>query len=242
MKAVLIVLGPEESQGPQAAVLVAAAAALPGGRKPRIWSLGSGSFQGEDVFPACEGLVRWERPEFSGYAPEALLWAAHRLWEEERPELVLLPGTLAGEQLAVELGAALGAAIVTNVQGLEPVVGGIAAIRPAYGNNLQAGLLLEEGRTAVLSLAETAWEPLAPGGCGEVTYRRQPVPVQSRWLTEETEPLREQEGLRSAQVLLAAGWAAGRGQCCWRNLPLPWGDSWGAPGRWCWTDGSRWSG
>ena len=209
MKAVLIVLGPEESQGPQAAVLVAAAAALPGGRKPRIWSLGSGSFQGEDVFPACEGLVRWERPEFSGYAPEALLWAAHRLWEEERPELVLLPGTLAGEQLAVELGAALGAAIVTNVQGLEPVVGGIAAIRPAYGNNLQAGLLLEEGRTAVLSLAETAWEPLAPGGCGAVTYRRQPVPVQSRWLMEETEPLREQEGLRSAQVLLAAGRGVG---------------------------------
>ena len=85
MKAVLIVLGPEESQGPQAAVLVAAAAALPGGRKPRIWSLGSGSFQGEDVFPACEGLVRWERPEFSGYAPEALLWAAHRLWNWALP-------------------------------------------------------------------------------------------------------------------------------------------------------------
>ena len=96
MKAVLIVLGPEESQGPQAAVLAAAAAALPGGRKPRIWSLGSGCFQGEEGFPPCEGLVRWERPEFSGYAPEALSWAAHRLWGDGRPGLVLLPRTVAG--------------------------------------------------------------------------------------------------------------------------------------------------
>ena len=209
MKIAMVILGQQEKLGAQASVLAAAAAVLSRGESVQFWALGSGPFPGEELFPACEKLIWWEQPQFSGYAPEALLWAAQTLWEEERPEVVFLPGDLAGEQLAVALGAALGAGIVTNVQGIEAAEEGFIAIRPAYGNNLQAGLLLERGRPAVLSVAETAWEPVGPGSCGEVIRRSQPVPVQSYWLEEETEPLKEQDGLRNAQTLLVAGRGVG---------------------------------
>jgi len=146
-----------------ATVAALLAPAVPGGT--RVAVLGAGiaaaaeaarASEADQVFAIDDNLLAepW---------PDAHLAAITELWHHINPDLVLLPRSTLGAELAGRLAARLGVVLVDNVVGVDVTEAGLTATRPVFGGAVTAAVRAVRGPWIVVPHPK-AFAPAAPGG------------------------------------------------------------------------------
>lgn len=159
----------------------------------------------------AEALVA-ESPALEAYNPEVYLALACGVWEQRRPELILLGHTQLGADLAPRLAVRLGGGLVTSC--LEIIVGdgrsSLTFVRPMYKGRLLARVALR--RTPAVATLQPAGaaapaERSEPGTVTRIAFEPPSDPALK--VTRLLEPARGQVDITRAEVVVAAGRGVG---------------------------------
>ena len=107
-------------------------------------------------------------PKLARYAPMAYARALEQAVKEASAEVVLLPASAMGRDLAARLAARLGAGLASDCTAVSAGEGGaLRAVRPVYSGKALATVVFATGIPAVLTLRPNVFPPREAQGRGE---------------------------------------------------------------------------
>lgn len=214
MKTAVIIFGSQPGAMKTMESLLAASDSLGIREETEVWLLGGEEVLDPSLLRAVTcGLVMWvTSSSLDYYAPRQWLEATAALYERHKPDAVLLPATIAGNQLAVELGGFLQCGCITDVCRLELKKDRVIVVKPVYSMNLR-GTFTVVGKPAIVSVTEGNYEPiqLSAGNYAQVLVCRDLTLTPSEdWFRDvEIEKLQEEKGIRTASTVIVAGRGVG---------------------------------
>jgi electron transfer flavoprotein alpha subunit len=139
------------------------------------------------------------------YQTETWTAAAKQVVDEAKCEVVLVPGTAAGRDLAPRLGARLGAGVASDVDRLEIEGGTLKARRPLYAGRLFARVAVE-GTPAIATCRPNAF-PVeeAGGGAAEVSSVAFSAPQTKAKLVEVRSTAGGEQTIAEADIIVSGG-------------------------------------
>ena len=210
MKTAIIVFGNQPGVMQTIESLLAAADSLGTKEDGEVWLLG-----GEEVLDASllqsvpyDQIIWMANSSLDDYVPRQWLETSVALYEKNKPDAILLPATMAGNQLAVELGTFLQSGSITDVCRLELEKDRVIVEKPVYSMNLR-GVFTIVGKPVITSVTEGNYEPAqsSEGHHARVTICRDLTHTQNEdWFRDvEIEKLEQQKGIRTASTVIVAG-------------------------------------
>lgn len=139
-------------------------------------------------------------------SPDAVAALLEQVVAREAPDLVLLPATLPGKDLAPRLARRTGGSCVTDAVSLETGDGSLIFTRPAYGGSLLERLEAK-AKPCFATVRSGSFAKPQPGSPAQVETLELTVPdgsVKAR-LKEAVKEITELVDLESAQVVVAGG-------------------------------------
>ena len=142
------------------------------------------------------------------------------LARKEQPEILLIPATDSGRELAPGVAARLGTGLTADCTALsiDPETGLLRQTRPAFGGNLMATITCPDHRPQMATVRPGVFAGPAPDPARRGTVREAPLPSEAPSLIRILQSVREESGgsITGAELLVDVG----RGIGSRKNLPL----------------------
>jgi electron transfer flavoprotein alpha subunit len=192
--------------------VVSAARAVPGAEVTAA-ILGSGSRPlAEEVARSAPRVLSLDSPELAHYTPGPFAAALRDVVTREGFDVVILPHSYHGMDLAGRLAVTLDGPLATDLTWFEVAEDGVTGTRLVYGGRIQARLSLAADRPVLLSIRPTAFpaaEPLdAPGPVEDVAAGAAAEGPAVRFL-EYLEEAAGEVDITQAEVVVAVGRGVG---------------------------------
>lgn len=207
MRAAAVVFAGPAGAVDRARALLHACKPLAGRAECEVWVLGRGGLSAEALQALPCARVLWvDDPALDALTGEAAAQAAGQLCLRQSPRLVAIQGGLAGDEAAVRLGLQLGSGAVAGAVEFRRDGEDIFISRMAYSMNLNVWFRAA-GDPVVASMlpAPPPQDEKQETGARVETVRLALEPAQG-WLTDiEDEPRAEEDSIRTAKLVVAAG-------------------------------------
>ena len=215
MKTAIIVFGNQSECLQTLESLLAVADSLGPNSESEAWILG-----GEEMLDAsllqmapCNQIIWMAHSSLNDYVPRRWLETTVALYEKRKPDLILLPASIAGNQLAVELGVHLRCGSIIDVCGLEMDKDRVIIVKPVYCMNLR-GKFSFVRKPVIVSVSDGYFEPKQSPADHRTQVMICRVPAlgqESDWYRNvEIEKLQQEEGIRTASTVIVAGRGVGK--------------------------------
>ncbi len=147
-------------------------------------------------------------PMLRGYAPELYVSALEQLLATVRPDVILFPGRTIALEIAPRLAYRLGAAMVTDVIGLQAEDGAVVITKPVYGGKAHA-MLVASRPPVVVCVRPRAFDPIegeiVGGDTTWVEVALDPSLERTRLLERIQEESATGTALEEAQIVVSGG-------------------------------------
>ncbi len=188
--------------------MIRAAEAFPGAESTVVVPGAAAAPLAEALAPFAARVLLLDHPLLDAYSPPEYAAALRQVVEREDPEVVLLPHSYRGMDLAGRLAAVLHRPFVTDAVGIRPGDGGLEIDRQVYGGRVHCRLVLPPGEPVVLSVRPTTFPAAEPRGSPGAVEAFRPEGLPEAPAVRFLEYVEEAAGevdITQAEVIVAAG-------------------------------------
>jgi electron transfer flavoprotein alpha subunit len=164
----------------------------------------------EPFFYGADRVVLVEDPKLATYSPNVYGSALVELVKREKPELLLIAGTLRGREVAPYVANVLGTGITADCTGfdVDEATGDVLQIRPPFGATMLAYIRTPNHRPQMATARPNVF-PLPPrdeSRKGEIVAEKGiDIPQPLIELLSSEEVMREQVAIEKARIVVAGG-------------------------------------